>query len=251
MRRISIAIVIIILSVSHYAIARPSFELSTDFLSQYIWRGYALSYDSMVIQPSFTILYKGLSLNVWGNFDTDEYIREDAEWNETDYTFSYSRDLLPFLSLTFGSIYYELDETEDSFEIFSGISFDLNYLRFGFTLYREVSHYPGWWLQFDLSKTVELPYGMDLNTGLTLYYQDSDDEDAYPDPDDPTDSFSGWQSALISVTLNMPFSERVTVSSKLMYSFPLSGKASKEIKMLSWQKDDNFIYGGIGVSVNF
>jgi len=38
---------------------RPTANVSVDVLSQYIWRGYALSKDSAVIQPSVTVSYKG------------------------------------------------------------------------------------------------------------------------------------------------------------------------------------------------
>jgi len=52
---------------------RPTLSADVAFLSQYIWRGYELSKDSLVIQPSVTVAYKGFSLNLWGNFDTDVY----------------------------------------------------------------------------------------------------------------------------------------------------------------------------------
>ena len=254
MRKIRLLTIISVLFfvLNSYAIAGPSVDLSVDFLSQYIWRGYALSHDSAVIQPSVTLSYKGLSLNVWGNFDTDEEKRGESEWNETDYTFSYEHDIFPFLNFNIGTIYYELDEAKDSFEIFSGLSTDLKYLSIGFTAYREVSHYPGWWLQFELSRSIALPYhGMSLDMGMSFIYQDSDDEGAYPDPDNPNKSFDGWQSGNISLVLNIPIMKRLTISPKLMYSFPLSSNASDEIEMLSWQRDDNFIYGGVGISYEF
>src|SRR5208337_4246036 len=49
--------------------AKPSVTLSTDILSQYIFRGAAQSQGSAVFQPSFTVAYAGFSANIWGNLD--------------------------------------------------------------------------------------------------------------------------------------------------------------------------------------
>jgi hypothetical protein len=89
---------------------RPSFSGYTDVLSQYVWRGYALSQDSAVIQPSMTVGYKGFSINIWGNFDTNSKFQNNssagAKWNETDFTATYSREIYGGLSGTVGCIYY-------------------------------------------------------------------------------------------------------------------------------------------------
>ncbi len=75
---------------------KPSADLSVAALSQYIWRGQELSYDSIVVQPSMTVSYMGFSANLWGNLDTDPYAPgedDPANWSETDFTLSYSRAL--------------------------------------------------------------------------------------------------------------------------------------------------------------
>ena len=50
---------------------RPELSADAAFLSQYVWRGYGLSKDSLVIQPSITAAFKGFALNLWGNLDTN------------------------------------------------------------------------------------------------------------------------------------------------------------------------------------
>ena len=82
---------------------KPQWNAGVDFLSQYLWRGIALSRRSGVIQPSFTGSYKGVSFNAWFNFDTGEQnpygrdVRRGFTWNETDLTFSYTREIFPNL----------------------------------------------------------------------------------------------------------------------------------------------------------
>lgn len=54
----------------------PSADASVAFLSKYVWRGFELSDDSIVIQPSMTVAYKGFGMNLWGNLDTDYFATE-------------------------------------------------------------------------------------------------------------------------------------------------------------------------------
>ena len=210
---------------------RPSFNFSADFLSQYVWRGYALSNNSLVVQPSMTVSYKGFSANVWGNFDTDENDEfgphGHANWNETDLTLSYSFKIYKVLSATMGGIYYALDNVDDSFEVFGGLSADLPWLTAKFTVYREVFHYPGWWFHFDISRSFPLPwYETSLDLGAGLICQVSNDAGAYPDPDDPRHAYAGSHAGYISATLNIPVHKYITVSPKFGYWFPLGNKAS-------------------------
>jgi len=46
-------------------------DFTAAVMSQYVWRGYELSRNSIVIQPSMTVGYKGFSVNLWGNLDTN------------------------------------------------------------------------------------------------------------------------------------------------------------------------------------
>jgi len=76
---------------------KPSGSMSVSMLSKYVWRGYELSKDSIVIQPSITASYMGFGINLWGNLDTDQdmdlFGEEGANWNETDLTLSYGGSL--------------------------------------------------------------------------------------------------------------------------------------------------------------
>jgi hypothetical protein len=49
---------------------KPTGSLAVSALSKYVWRGYENTKDSIVVQPSMTVGYKGFSANVWGNLDT-------------------------------------------------------------------------------------------------------------------------------------------------------------------------------------
>lgn len=242
---------------------RPSFSGYTDVLSQYVWRGYALSQDSAVIQPSMTVSYKGFSINVWGNFDTNSKFQNNpsagAKWNETDFTVSYSREIYGGLSGTVGCIYYAygLDSTMqanvyDNVEIYGGLSYAFPWLTIGVTGYREVSHNPGWTIQFDLSRNFKLPwYGMSADLGLSFFYLNSLDNSSYPDPTNPEGAFSGFMSGQSLVALNIPVWKFITLSPRIGYAFPLSSKGSQEISLLSWDNKGWHLFGGVRISAAF
>jgi hypothetical protein len=58
----------------------PAASADLSVLSNYVWRGYVLSDDSLVIQPSVTVGYKGFGLNLWGNLDSDFVGTDEADW---------------------------------------------------------------------------------------------------------------------------------------------------------------------------
>jgi len=237
---------------------KPTASVSVDFLNQYVWRGYALSdaQKGMVIQPSVTASYRGFSLNVWGNFDTADRNPVGPEngpaWNETDITLSYTRELVKNLSGTLGVIYYALDKVDDSFEVYAGMSYTLPWFTVGVTGYREISHYPGWWVMLDLSKNIKLPcYDWSVDLGANFIYQASDDRGAYPAPPNFDEPYSNFHAGTLSAAINFPIGKYLTISPKVGYSFPLSGQADDIIEGLSWDHDSNHVFGGLRVTAAF
>ena len=128
---------------------RPELSADVAFLSQYIWRGYGLSKDSLVIQPSITAGFKGFALNLWGNLDTDNEAYNGSKWNETDLTFSYGHSF-GIVGLEAGYIYYALDGIDDSKEFYLSAGVDVLPAP-TLTVYREVSTLQGWYINLGLS----------------------------------------------------------------------------------------------------
>ncbi len=234
---------------------KPSTDLSVDILSQYVWRGFALSNDSVVIEPSMTVSYLGFYVNFWGNYDTDQETNGEAKWNETDFTFGYTYDQLPYgLALDVGGIYYALDGTKDSFELFLGLSgtCPVTGASLGLTLYREISHYPGWWVEISAGKDFSLPwYQSTLSLSASAMYLDSNDRSAYPDPDNPDDEFSGWLYLQLGAETNIPVGEYLSLTPKIYYQFALTGDAKDLLSAGSWDENHDHFYGGINLNFAF
>ncbi|NDY42486.1 hypothetical protein G3N55_06470 [Dissulfurirhabdus thermomarina] len=240
---------------------RPTAGLTVDVLSQYVWRGFALTEDSVVVQPSLTVGYRGFEANLWGNVDTD---RRGAlagqhlnSWTETDATLSYTASLGP-VALTGGYIYYALDgvAVDDSEEVFAAVALDAP-LNPTLTVYREVAHLPSWYVTLAVSHSVALPHGMSLDLGAQAAYLVSGDRDGYPEVDDRGvihGKFNDFRDGLVSAALAIPVSPDLTVTPEVFWSFPLSAdsEALTRDSGLSVTNDkDNFVYGGVSVSLAF
>jgi len=225
---------------------KPTADLTVGFYSQYIWRGYELSRDSLVIQPSMTVGYRGFGFNLWGNLDTAQYNpggEEPANWNETDMTLSYD-GAAGMVGYTLGYIYYGLDGIDDSQDIYAGVSLD-TILSPTLTVYHDVTGLAITYITLDVSYAVPVSEKLSLDLGAKAGYLDDDND------------YRALHDGVLSVSLSIPVTDYVTVAPELYYSFPLSSKASdagysSSIKAMSLNgEDDSFVYGGLAVSLAF
>jgi len=251
--------------------AAPAGEVSVGVLSRYIWRGYESSRHSVVIQPSATVGYRGLSANFWGNLDTDPYAQpgEDAHaarWNETDLTLSYSRTLGRF-TLGGGYVYCNLEavnddaaDRKDSQELFATVSLDAP-LTPTLTVYREFSHYRNWYFLLGVSHVIELGKAASLKLSASAGYLLSTDADTYPKYDGNAaatdDKFRNFHDGTVSVSLPVKATDRITLTPTVSYIFPLTRDAKDEMKGLGLKggppadRDGDFWVGGITASFGF
>jgi hypothetical protein len=249
---------------------KPTASLAVSALSKYVWRGFEYSKDSIVLQPSMTVAYKGFSANVWGNEDTDVYLHEGASgmesgtsgtnnWTETDFTLAYDWSMGP-VGLTAGYIYYGLIGL-DSQEVFAKAALH-TLLTPTLTVYRDYDHYAGWYVTFGVSHTVPITEKIGLSLGAQAGYLAADDNNSYPEFDgvnNPTgDAYSGFHDGLLTASVAIPINQYISVTPVVNYSFPLTGDAADLIESNSQKVlngnasgDNNFIYGGVTVSMAF
>jgi hypothetical protein len=250
---------------------KPTASVGVDVLSQYVWRGFALSRASAVFQPSVTVGYKGFSLNVWGNFDSLEYPppalrnHKGAKWNETDFTFGYSREIykndwLKGLTVNLGCIYYAYDRAlypqGDSFEFYYGLVADFNYFKLGVQGNTEVFHYPGNWLTVGISRVFDLPWHkMTLELGHNFIFLFSRDFPAFPNEpfSNPTSTkaFSGPLTGQVYATLTIPVHKYISISPKGGFWYAAGGNSTQLLKFGSWDSKHNHAYGGVNVTFSF
>lgn len=244
---------------------KPTASFAVSALSKYVWRGFEYSKDSIVIQPSATVAYKGLSANLWGNVDTDVYVRgetweDSSNWTETDFTLAYDWTMGP-VGLTAGYIYYGLDGLEDSQEVFARAALKV-LLTPTLTVYRDYDFYPGWYVTLGVSHTVPVTEKIGLTLGAQVGYLNADNDGAYAEYDgvnNPTgNAYSGLHDGLLTASLAIPVTEHISIAPVVNYSFPLSSDAgdlietfSQEVANGNTHGDNSFVYGGVTVTMAF
>ena len=243
-------------------------------LNRYIFRGAELSAKSVVLEPSITVNYKGFSLNVWGNLDTDQHATQaftpgkftDANgnsvgagqksWNETDFTLSYTYNI-DKLGLTGGYIYYATDYVQQTQELFVSATYDM-ISHPTIAVYRDIDANPGWYVNLSFSQSLpvyKLSTGdLTVDLGASLgYYNISSLTPA-------NKSYSALHDGMAKVGLTIPVAKNIVIQPLAQYWFPLSGKAHHD-QIVTFQGntfnnnpaahvDSTFVYG-LGVTLNF
>lgn len=122
-------------------------SFGVDVLSAYVWRGMTFN-NGLVVQPNLDVTFPaGFGVNVWGNYDVDDYDGdiEGSEWSELDLTLSYEIPLpVEMLSASVGFIQYTFpmaagDDASDTQEIFASLGLEpLDGLSVGVDVYQDV-----------------------------------------------------------------------------------------------------------------
>ena len=215
----------------------PSAEASVAFLSKYVWRGFELSKDSLVIQPSLSVSYMGFGANLWANLDTDLYGTDTNKWNETDLTLSYDGAIDKF-GYGAGWIYYALDSVADTQELYATFSYDV-ILAPSLTIYYDIDDFSGdWYANLGIGHSFSLTETVSLDLGLSVGYSDND-------------TYNAFQDGLLSASISFPVGKYVSITPELYYSFALSSDAENAIMNPAMSNDDSFVYGGVSASFSF
>jgi hypothetical protein len=244
---------------------RPTANLSWSFYSKYVWRGYELSADSLVMFPSITISYKGFAMNMWGDMDTsykgNGSENSDSKWWETDWILTYSNSWKKF-NYTLGWIYYDIDPStfdRASQEVFTTLGFDV-LLKPSLSIYREIA-LPGerWYINLGVSHsfpTIKREiFGFcgeqSLDVGAWISYMSINSSDY---------DYEAMHDANIWAAYNIPISSYMTVVPSINYSLPMSNNAQTNIRQSSFNAtnrgpgantNSSWVYGGVTLKVAF
>jgi len=264
---------------------KPTGDFTLSVFSQYIWRGYELSRNSIVVQPSVTIGYKGFIANVWGNMDTRPYYSGteaaksySSAWTETDITLSYTKTF-GLVNVGGGYIYYGLNslnkdapDRADAQEIFVTVGLN-TILSPTLTVYKEIDHYHNWYFLLGISHAFEFNKVVSLKLAASASYLLGDYADAslfnagagyggYPKFDSSAqatnDNFHNFHDGTLSASLPLKVLPYITVTPTVSYIFPLSKDARYEMMGQGMQgtaapgdRASSFVVGGMSVSYSF
>ena len=126
-------------------------KIGADAVSKYVWRGQLLT-DDPVFQPTATVSYKGLSLNLWGSLDmTDIHETSGHIWRlqELDYTLAYAYSPLDGLDLQAGATAYTFPGTTfaSTTEVYASAALSKVLLAPTLTVYRDIDEADSWYAE--------------------------------------------------------------------------------------------------------
>jgi hypothetical protein len=210
---------------------------SVAVLNRYIFRGYEVGKNGLVIQPSFSASYKGFSVTYWGNIDTNQRNTTSATFanegrkgfDETDLTLSYIY-VVDKLSLTGGYIYYSLKYAEDTEEFFVTLAYDM-LTKPTLSVYQDVNSYPGTYINLSFSHSLPVYKDITLDLGVSFAYMIG--RGSYWDTYDQSTSdytsskYKGFHDGMVKAGLTIPINKAFSIQPIVQYYFPLSGDANR------------------------
>lgn len=198
---------------------------------KYLWRGFDLSDGRPTIQGGIDLsLASGWTLSTWHNFQLSSGPNfESGELNETDIILTYAFDVGEMLSMTVGDIWYSLDNeqfgvTEDTNELF--VTATVNTLlspTLKISWDWDAAEEDGLFYSADISHTFDLGQWVP-NTALNLGALVSYNQHA----DGTVADYAGWHNYELSVSVDYPLTDQLTISPIGWFSSGISSSA-KEI----------------------
>jgi hypothetical protein len=204
--------------------------------SQYIFRGYELSKNSVVFQPALTASYAGFSASFWGNIDSSQHATQNfgpddhhKSFNETDLTLSYTRSF-DKLSLTGGYIYYGTKYADETEEFFGTVAYDM-IGKPSLSVYQDFNKYPGTYFNLSLAHSIKLGAGVTLDLGASAGYEWG--QGSYWKTFEPAtgartgSKYQAFHDGKVQAGLTIPLTKKVSLVPLLQYWFPLSDDAKR------------------------
>jgi len=208
-----------------------------DFASAYVWRGITFN-DGLVVQPYVDVAAgNGFAINVWGNYDIDDYDNtlDDNEFSEIDLTLSYGFSLEP-VDITVGHIEYLFPNGgAGTSEVFlSAYISPIDGISAGIDAYYDYDEVEDYYVSASLAYDVTLDSGLGLGAGASAGYAG---EDFTIGPDD------GLHEYTLSANASFPVTETVGLSAFIAYTDTFDEDVLPE--------QDVDLFGGGGFSWSF
>jgi hypothetical protein len=245
--------------------------------NRYVFRGYVLSKDSLVIQPTATVSYKGVSLNLWSNIDSRQKSTNSAtdvsgsfnpapagekNLNETDLTLSYTYNI-DKLALTGGYTYYGTDYAAETEEVFLTAAYDM-LLKPSLSVYRDVNNYGGTYFNLAIAHSLNITKEITFDLGASVGYEIGSATywNTHRAGDLAAGNTGGKYSALHDGMVKAGFTVpagKFTIQPTVQYWFPLSSDAKKTVADsdgIKYPFNPNgalksTVVGGLTVTLNF
>ena len=212
-----------------------------DVASAYVWRGITFN-DGVVVQPYVDVAAEnGIAINVWGNYDIDDYddTLDENDFSEVDLTLSYALPIEP-VDITIGHIEY-LFPTGGSgtSEVFlSAYVSPVEGFSVGIDAYYDYDEVEDYYVSAGIGYDAEFENGLGLGAFASAGYAGEDFAEINSGGID-----GGFHEYTFSVSASYPVTETVGVSAFVAYTDTFDEDVLPE--------QDVDVFGGGGLSWSF
>lgn len=208
-----------------------------DVVSAYVWRGITFN-EGLVVQPYVDVAAaNGFAINVWGNYDIDDYDNtlDDNEFSEIDLTLSYGFSLEP-VDITVGHIEYLFPNGgAGTSEIFLSAYVSLfDNISAGIEAYYDYDEVDDYYVTASLAYDVALDSGLGLGAAASAGYAGGDFTIG---PD------KGFHEYTLSANASYPIADTIDLSAFIAYTDTFDEDVLPE--------QDVDLFGGGGFSWSF
>ena len=235
---------------------------SLGVFNRYVFRGYRIGRDSLVIQPALSVSHRGFSASFWGNIDLQEKATPcfapdrpgRKSFNETDLTLAYALAMGEF-GVTAGFIYYGTKYAAETQELYAGLSWNV-FGKPALTVYQDIDAYPGTYVLFSLSQSFPLGKHATLDIGSSAAYF-SGRADYWRTYLPSAGSYAGekyraFHDGMVKAGLTFPLGQKTGFQAAAQYFFPLSAAAKRTIAGHSYNINGHLVgVLVVGANLNF
>ncbi|MGD9948535.1 MAG: MltA-interacting MipA family protein [Desulfobulbus sp.] len=227
---------------------------AVDVNSAYVWRGLTFN-NGMVVQPSINVASdNGFTVNVWTNYDIDDYDGnvDEYHFSEVDLTASYAFKLGPVdtsvgvVTYTFPTTYPdnlagEGTDFPSTTEIFLGLGYELGS---GFSIAGNIYYDVDQVDDFYVTAGLKYSYGINEKTALSLggliSYAGEDFTEYYAGGTD-----SGFFNYILNASITYSVTEAFGIGANIAYSDSMDDDALPD------EAVHTNVYGGLNLSYTF
>lgn len=247
MKRIIPIIALIVLLTNSSAWAADA-TAALDLNSAYVWRGITFN-DGLVAQPSIDVAHKGLGINVWGNFDLNDYngLVDENNFNEIDLTVSYNFSYKK-LDMGVGIIEYLFPAAGlGTRELYASFGMGIiGGLSAGLGIYYDVDEFNGLYSDLSLTFAWDITDQWGLEAGALVAYADKDWAQGYFGTD------GGFHHYSLSLGLSYALTEAWSLGANINYVDTMDKDVLPEVDIPNGILGlDTQVYGGISVAWAF
>ncbi|AQQ08397.1 hypothetical protein L21SP3_00173 [Sedimentisphaera cyanobacteriorum] len=221
-------------------------DLSIDYSSKYIWRGKAIS-DESVMQTGLDFTMDKLSLGIWGNMDLTNDLEERNNFTKVDYYIEYGDKLGDVMKYCIGAKRFDFDMgsmNEARSEVYAGLGLDMMLNPMVKAYYDIDEAQDGMYIRGCVSESMDLSDGVGLECSASVGWANDKSNEAYWGSDD--DAFQDFKA-----NVGMPIAMGDWTLTPNVSYVALLDNDMREADGYYASDDPDYFYAGVGLSTSF